>query len=244
MVVSALAFLSGILLVQSFQALPGWVELSGCAVAAVLLVVLRCWRLAWLPLGFIWAVTAADSRLAQRLPEALAGVDVAVEGRIADLPDQNRERARFDFWVEKSALALPKKLRLSWYRADRKLKAGQYWAFTVRLKPPHGSLNPGGFDYERWLFTEGMGATGSVRPYPVPILRSQDSPWRNIDVLRQEISDRLDASLPDSGMLKALTIGEGGGISQSQWAVFRDTGTIHLVVISGSHIGMIAGDDH
>lgn len=241
MIVSALAFLSGILLAQTFQVLPGLIWLSGCGVAAVALALLRCWRLMWLPLGFIWAVTVADSRLTQRLPETLAGVDLAIAGRIADLPDQNRERTRFDFWVEKSGQALPKKLRLSWYHTDQKLKAGQYWAFTVRLKPPHGSLNPGGFDYERWLFTEGMGATGYVRPYPKPELLYQDSPWRNLDVLRQSISDRLDATLANSGLLKALTIGEGGGISQSQWAVFRSTGTIHLVVISGSHIGMIAG---
>ena len=43
------------------------------------------------------------------------------------------------------------------------------------------------------------------------------------------------------GLIKALTIGDGSSITQNQWAVFRKTGTTHLVVISGSHVGLIAG---
>ncbi len=46
--------------------------------------------------------------------------------------------------------------------------------------------------------------------------------------------------MPDSSLIKALTIGDGSGISQAQWDVFRKTGTLHLMVISGSHIGLIA----
>ncbi|MDD1617475.1 MAG: competence protein ComEC, partial [Methylococcaceae bacterium NSP1-2] len=46
---------------------------------------------------------------------------------------------------------------------------------------------------------------------------------------------------PSLGLIKALTIGDGSVITQDQWEVFRKTGTTHLVVISGSHIGLIAG---
>ncbi len=241
MITGALAFLLGSLLLQTCQVLPAQSWLVACLLLAILLAVLKWWQIMWLPLGFIWAVVAATNHLSQQLPESLAGIDIPIQGWVANLPDQTEERGRFNFVVEKSGLKLPRKLRLSWHRAEQKIKAGQHWVFTVRLKPPHGGLNPGGFDYERWLFTQGIGATGYVRPYPKPILLGQDSPWRNIDVLRQTISDRLDANLANSGMTKALTIGEGSGISQDQWDVFRKTGTIHLVVISGSHIGMVAG---
>jgi len=241
MIVSALAFLSGSLLLQTFQVLPGQSWLVACMFLAAVLAGLNKWRLLWLPLGFVWAAVVANNHWAQQLPESLAGIDIPVQGRIVGLPDQTGQKARFDFIVEKSELKLPHKLRLSGYHAEQKLTAGQHWVFTVRLKPPHGNLNPGGFDYERWLFTQGIGATGYVRPYPKPKLMGQDPPWRNIDVLRQTISDRLDANLADAGMIKALTIGEGSGIGQDQWEVFRKTGTIHLVVISGSHIGMVAG---
>ncbi|MEI7995565.1 MAG: DNA internalization-related competence protein ComEC/Rec2 [Methylococcaceae bacterium] len=137
-----------------------------------------------------------------------------------------------------------RKNSISWYFPDQPIKAGQHWSFTVKLKRPHGSLNPGGFDYERWLFTQGVGAVGYVRTSPKPVLLGRDSAWINIAVWRQSISDRLSVLLsdrPSLSLIKALTIGDGNEITQNQWDVFRKTGTIHLVVISGSHVGLIAG---
>jgi competence protein ComEC len=139
---------------------------------------------------------------------------------------------------------IPTKLRLSWYYPDQAIKAGQHWAFTVKLKRVHGTMNPGGFDYERWLFTEGIGATGYVRASPKPVLLGRDSYWRNISVWRQDIIDRLAGILVNNSslaLIKALTLGDGSSISLDQWDIFRKTGTTHLVVISGSHIGLVAG---
>ena len=64
---------------------------------------------------------------------------------------------------------------------------GERWQFTVRLKQPHGSRNPFGFDYERWLWEQGLGATGYVRaaaPHPAPEKIGQPHPldvraWRD-----------------------------------------------------------------
>jgi competence protein ComEC len=139
---------------------------------------------------------------------------------------------------------LPDTMRLSWYYPDQPIKAGQQWVFTVKLKRVHGTMNPGGFDYERWQFTEGVGATGYVRPSPKPVLLGRDSGWSSISVWRQVITDQLSDALgssPSLALIKALTIGDGNGVTQEQWEVFRKTGTTHLVVISGSHIGLIAG---
>ncbi|MDG1688643.1 MAG: DUF4131 domain-containing protein [Gammaproteobacteria bacterium] len=45
------------------------------------------------------------------------------------------------------------------------LRAGQRWQLTVKLKPLHGMINPGVFEYESWLFLQGIGATGYVKPH-------------------------------------------------------------------------------
>ena len=37
-----------------------------------------------------------------------------------------------------------------------------------KIRPPHGLLNPGGFDYQAWLFANGIGAVGYVRDKPAP----------------------------------------------------------------------------
>ena len=244
MIASALSFLAGLLLVQQFSALPDSQWLIAGGIVAGIMAWLRYWRWLFFVVGVLWAIVFAMARLADRLPESLEGIDIPVKGIIAGLPERDENRTRFDFIATESVLKLPSKLRLSWYYPDQQIKAGQHWSITVRLKRPHGSLNPGGFDYERWLFTEGVGATGYVRPYPKPVLLGRDSAWTSIAVWRQSITDRLSHTLNDSpslALIRALTIGDGAGITQNQWEVFRKTGTTHLVVISGSHIGLIAG---
>lgn len=256
MVVSALSFLAGLLSVQQLPVLPDiqWLIVGG--VAACIIAWLRYWRWLFFLVGVLWAIAFAMCRLSDRLPESVEGVDVQVSGVIADLPERDEKRVRFDFIIEDAGTGagaatvidpvqqLPGKLRLSWYYPDQPVKAGQHWTFIVKLKRVHGTMNPGGFDYERWLFTEGIGATGYVRPSPKPVLLGSDSSWSNIAVFRQLITDRLSNTLsnsPSLALIKALTIGDGNDITQQQWEVFRKTGTTHLVVISGSHIGLIAG---
>ncbi len=279
MVASALSFLAGLLLVQQLTVLPDikWL-IAGGAVACII-AWLRYWRCLFFVLGILWVIVFAMHRLSDRLPEQLEGVEVQVNGTIADLPEQDEKHVRFDFIARDGVYAanlpgagaaiardgvyaksqsgtglaitspsddrqLPAKLRLSWYYPDQPIKAGQHWAFTVKLKRVHGTMNPGGFDYERWLFTEGIGATGYIRPSPKPVLLGSDSVWNSISVWRQLITDQLSDTLgnsPSLALIKALTIGDGNSISQEQWEVFRKTGTTHLVVISGSHIGLIAG---
>lgn len=244
MVFSALSFLAGLLLVQQFSVLPGVEWLLPGGVLAGIMAWLRCWRCLFFLLGAGWAVVFAMLALSERIAEPLEGIELPIQGIVAGLPEPDERRVRFDFIVTGSSQRLPAKLRLSWYNPDQPVKAGQHWSLTVKLKRPHGSFNPGGFDYERWLFIEGIGATGYVRPYPKPVLLSREPIWRSVSVRRQNISDRLSLELrnsKNSALIKALTIGDGNSITRNQWEVFRKTGTTHLVVISGSHIGLVAG---
>lgn len=79
------------------------------------------------------------------------------------------------FAVEKAVyenrpVTIPDKIMLSWNNGHapfvgkqaRNVLPGQKWQFNVRLKRPHGNANPGGFDYELWLFEQGIRATGYV----------------------------------------------------------------------------------
>jgi len=243
MTVIALAFLAGILLVQQFADLPSTNWLILCSIAASFSAYYRYHPATFFCLGILWVTLFANLNLNDRLPASLAGIDTIVTGTIADLPEITDKLVRFDFQVNAAPAQIPAKIRLSWQDFDHGFKAGQQWTFTVKLKQPHGTLNPGGFDYERWLFTEGIGATGFVRPYPKPVLRTQAVGF-SISHSRQAINDRLSA-LPIQpehiALLKALTIGFGNDLTPAQWEVFRQTGTTHLVVISGSHIALVAG---
>ncbi|OYK80408.1 DNA internalization-related competence protein ComEC/Rec2 [Coxiella burnetii] len=120
---------------------------------------------------------------------------------------------------------------------------GDKWRLTVKLKPPHGLSNPGGFDYQRWLFIHGIRATGYVinrRPFK---LLSRSALEKPVDYLRQSIQNAIQKSVhyPDlAAILSALTVGSRSLLQTSQWQIFQNTGTSHLVAISGLHVGFIA----
>jgi competence protein ComEC len=109
----------------------------------------------------------AAQRLAQVLPAELEGVDLQLIGAIDGLPQPGPQGTRFVLQVEQAqrdgqAVAVPERVSLGWYRGfdgevllaapTQELRAGQRWLLTVRLRPPHGTLNPGGFDLELWMF--------------------------------------------------------------------------------------------
>jgi competence protein ComEC len=246
MLLSIIAYAAGVLTVHQLTELPDIVWLWSAAGIIIGCFFLRYWRLLFFLMGFIWAAGFAMERLQDQLPPQLEGIDLRIEGEIIGLPQVDDRRVRFNFLPTSSshALQLPTTVRLTWYYPEKVLKAGQYWHFTVRLKRPHGNLNPGGFDYERWLFVRGIGATGYVRKAPAAVLIQESSGWFNISNWRQTIADRISILLPGSaylGVMKALIVGKKDEINQRQWEVFRQTGTIHLMAISGLHIGLIAG---
>ncbi|KAB7627631.1 DNA internalization-related competence protein ComEC/Rec2 [Alkalilimnicola sp. S0819] len=196
-------------------------------------------------LGAGWAGWQAQAALDRRLPAALEGEDLWVEGLIADIP---RERGiRTGFLLRTQSLQgvpgdrLPEYLRLSWYRDAPTLRAGQRWRLKVRLKRPHGRLNPGGFDYERWLFSRGVGATGYVRD---SVDARQLSEAAGLAALRQKLYQRLlglASNQPTRGMLAALAVGERAAMEQDQRDLLEQSGTAHLLAISGLHIGLVFG---
>jgi competence protein ComEC len=251
----ALAFLLGACLVQGLAELhtQAWlVALTLTALAGfivqrryVRLIILLCLVFA----GAFWSSWRADLYLQQRLPEAWAGKDVLVSGQVIGIPTQNKQVQHFvlavdGFDIDHSLPALshpPQKLRLSWYYG-KTVRAGERWQLRLRLKPPHGFYNPGGFDYERWLYQQGIAATGYVRDKGNNHLLAR-APLLSLDRIRQSILIRIDTALADNpqrGVIEALAVGERSAISTDQWRQLLLTGTNHLVAISGLHIGLAA----
>jgi competence protein ComEC len=244
MIALVFSFVAGILIFQQFESLPDshWIFLL--VILGIISLLKKWWRISCLLFGIGWTFCIAFAHLSKQLPENLAGKDIQIQGQVIDLPQMDERKVRFNFLLQGQKKGVPDKIRLSWYYPKTSLKVGQVWQFTVRLKPPHGNLNPGGFDYEKWLFVKNIGATGYVRNKPEPVLITERTGWKGIDIWREIIARRLE-NYSDTilffGLIKALIIGDKSSISQSQWQVLRKTGTVHLMAISGLHIGMIAG---
>jgi len=198
--------------------------------------------------GFGYAAVRADLRLADQLAFADEGRDVVVVGVIDSLPAQLERGQRFELAVEQirtAGVQVPARLALAWYGTQAAVVPAERWQFTVRLRRPHGSINPGGFDLEGWLLERNLRATGYVRDGRVT--PEQPAPQRlaarTADVghhLRALLAQRL-AGERYAGVLIALVLGDQRAISEADWQLFNATGISHLVSISGLHITMIGG---
>lgn len=237
LVPGVLAFAAGVLVVHGLPALPPAPVLAALALPALL-----PWR--WRPLwaaavlGIVFTCWRAEPRLAERWPEARHGEVHTVTGRIASLPERQGRAWRFLF--EPDDQRFPRRIRAAWYDTDEALRGGDCWRFALRLRTPHGSLNPGGFDYEGWLFRQGVGATATVRD----AARCEAAAGTGILGLRQHLSDAVRDALGDhaaTGLVIALAVGDQAPLTSADWDVFRATGTSHLVAISGFNIAIIAG---
>lgn len=227
-----------------------------------------------LAFGFAWALGHAHWMMSQRLLPQYEGVDLVIEGQIISLPVSplktpsakqygfGQQRVRFDFKPTKISLAgklpkniaraqFPKRIRLSWYKPTAIVEAGQFWRFTVRLKRPYGLMNPGGFDYESWLFQKRIQAKGSIRNNinNQLLIKYTSSSFAYTLMLefRQLILNKITNKLEIGehsafirNVTQSLILGYRGGLDASQWQTFQRTGTTHLMAISGLHIGLVA----
>ncbi len=224
--------------------------------ASAWVIVPVCLLLAGLLCGAGWSAARAHWRLGEALPSSLEGRDLQVTGIVASLPDDVGRGQRFRVELESARdgdkpVHLPLTLALGWYDGDgfddeqrQAVHPGERWQWTVRLKQPHGLANPLGFDEEAWLLSEGVRATGYVRPqgamrHDAFVFSVRDSVGRVREWLRQRIEQALP-SARHAGVIVALVIGDQRGIGERDRQFFNLTGIGHLVSISGLHITMIA----
>ena len=193
----------------------------------------------------------------QALLPALEGVDLWVTGVVAEMPQTRADGIRFKFKVEHAtrhddgmAVALPDSLSLGWYsngfdgeaKALPALRAGERWRLSVRPKRPHGFVNPGGFDAELWMWSQGLQASGQVREANIP--QRLGRTWLYpLEQWRQSTREAIFRAVSDSrwaGQMAALLVGDQSSITAHDWELFRLTGIAHLMSISGLHITLWA----
>lgn len=112
--------------------------------------------------------------------------------------------------------------------------AGQKWAMTLKVRAVHGQLNEGGFDSQRYALAQHQPLTG--RFLQASVISPQCS-------LRARYLSSLNTTLsayPWQQVILGLGMGERLSVSQEVKTIMRDTGTAHLMAISGPHIAFAA----
>lgn len=254
------AFACGAILLYRSTVLPPWEWF----IVAIVAVFFACRALnstlpAWIPVCFLglvlgagWASSQAGKRLSEQLPATMEGQRLTVSGYLCDIPTVGGFRSvRFSLCVTQwhgppvppdQSRNLPRKIRLSWYGTEPTSLPGHRMTLDVVLKRPHGTLNASGFRYEDWLFRHGYQATGTVKS-----ASPNDRVPCGFHCLYRKSHAGLVAWVQQAfgearqfPLISSLMVGYRGYLTDTHWDVLKATGTIHLVAISGLHLGLIA----
>ena len=215
-------------------------------------------------IGFVYSWFYTQLLMQQRLPDTVFNRDITIHGRVAGSSERDGRRLRFLFRVTQVDAAtsgtlsaddhlsgLRSLVRLNWYGDDSPmLRDGDRLQLVVKLRQPSGFLNPGGFDYEKWLFQNHIMATGYVRE--ADKARASWSHHRSLQQshlrpsfasIRAWLTERIRlaaSGYQQHGVILALAVGDRTDIEPGQWQRFIATGTNHLLAISGLHITLVA----
>ncbi|WP_237061784.1 ComEC/Rec2 family competence protein [Loktanella sp. M215] len=236
---------------------PGPAVWAGLVAGMALMILLsRSVDVAWRPLCLGLALVCGGVLLArietQRMVQPVLGFRYygPIEGRVVDIDrsasDAVRltlDRVRLD---RMSPDRTPRRVRVALHgddASDALWRPGEVLMMTGHLSPPAGPAEPGGFDFRRYAFFEGLGAVGYTR---TPVLRLSvaeggASLW--VFTQRMQLSHAIQAQIPgETGAFAAAVItGDRSGMGQDSLRDLRASNVAHLLAISGLHMGLLTG---
>ncbi len=143
------------------------------------------------------------------------------------------------------------------------LRCGDVVEAPMRMKVAERYRDPGAWQYADYLLAQGIGTHASVRASQVEELHLREragvaaqiqckvyaaQSWASGRVTGY-VRSRANRGLPrllrlsgdDAGMLNAMLFGDRAGLNKTQRVGFERTGSFHLFVVSGMHVGLLAG---
>jgi competence protein ComEC len=141
----------------------------------------------------------------------------------------------------------PRRVRVT-IRQTPHFAAGDYVALTARLWPPPTAVLPGGYDFARDAYFEGVGAVGFVLGGVSVLPPPRDSPWRErffaaIDRARNRLAVRVDTIIggDEGAIAAAMVTGKRDFLSNDAKDLIREAGIFHIITISGLQMTLVAG---
>ena len=201
--------------------------------------------------GVVVSAIRLETIIDRQLAPELEGKTLTIYGFPLQAGNSDEEFQRFQFRINSASddngnqlnELSGSKVRLSW-KTEQPVYSGANYQLKVRLKRPRGLVNPGGFDYQAWLLSRNISATGYVRSgITLSEYANTNSAEQVALGFRQTFLSSLDSiidGLEYQRIMKALIAGNRQDLRSDDWLLFQRTGTVHLMAISGLHIGLIA----
>ena len=172
---------------------------------------------------------------------------VSLEGRVARIETLTKGRR---LWLDRVSVdrldadKTPKRIRIKLYAKKANVRPGDRVRLRSILHPPSGPAMPGAFDFARRAYFQQLGGVGYAISRPVDLSRAGSigfSIW--LAALRHRITETIHKTLPGpaGAVAAALITGERGAIPEDVLVAMRESGLVHLLAISGLHIGLVGG---
>lgn len=234
----AVSAIAGILPLLFLPALPSTLIQCGVVLTAGLLLFTRaegCRLVAVALAAFAWSCYCATQLLGQTAD--LSRPQIIVRAHIASIHHAVGARSGAVVKITQAdgkRIFPPVYAAISWSSLPEYWCAGQQWKMMLKLRPQHSRLNEGGFDSQRWALANHQPLVGRVIKAKV-----EDAHCG----LRQRLVDRAGAQFKElrwPSILLALGFGESRGMPEDVRLLLQQTGTAHLMAISGLHISLAA----
>lgn len=238
---------------------PWWLGLAALAAAFAAAIAVRK-RPAWFLPGIAFSLVATGFAVAQGRAALMDAPvltrktpPVLVEGRIAEIESKaTGYRIVLDHVrIEGQARATtPERARIRVRDPDGVLKPGGWISVRAILSPPPPPATPGGYDFQRQVYFQGIGAVGfavAKRPQLLDPPQARSGGWSPVlwlDGVRTDVTRRIMAASGGGAagaIAAALLTGQQGAIPDDVLQAMRDSGLAHLLAISGQNISIMAG---
>ncbi|MGA0617162.1 ComEC/Rec2 family competence protein [Paracoccus sp. KR1-242] len=171
-----------------------------------------------------------------------------VEGRVVGIDRSSRDRLRLT--LDQLAMddiapeRVPRRVRISLIGTGQAIPVpGQRVMLTANLGPPGSPSEPGGFDFRRMAWFDGLGAIGYSRSPVLTVEPPQPGGALALHRLRMRLSAAIQTSIGGQAgaVSSALMTGDRSGIAEETNEIMRAANLYHIVSISGLHMSMLAG---
>ena len=193
----------------------------------------------------------SEIRLTSPIPEDFYNQEICFSGKTLYQPERGESWDACFVEGEIRLLESPDHVvsakLLIYFREPVPLHYGDHLELRGALRRPNGERNPGGFDYRFYLARrQAFGILYPERGLEVAVAGQSGFLllcWT--ESLRRRVEEVIDSAYKKHPehveILKGMLLGKRGGIEESTIAAFRNSGSLHILAVSGLHVGLIAG---